>query len=88
MRNYNARKEHKRKVHQKRKKIFASNYWPTMPLRKGDNDGLEYYTEGSRSPVKQKLKRQSNKKIRSSKLDKVTSPSHYKKVYDLWWNWF
>lgn len=88
MRDYNFRKNNKKKEQERRKEAYESGYWPTMPCRKEGIGGSSYYLEGGSCRKKQELKRASNRLVRGKNLDEVGSYSNYKKVFDLWWEWF
>ncbi len=88
MRDYNFRKNNKVKEHSRRKFIYNTCYFPTMPKRSLGINDEEYYIEGSKDSYKQYLKKIANKKIRRSNLDDVKNGGHYKRIFDLQWNWY
>lgn len=88
MRDYNFRKSNKVKEQEKRKFIYNTGYFPTMPNEKEGDNGKPYYVEGSKSNYKQYLKRVANKKVRQSELDDIGSGGGYKRAFDLPWNWY
>lgn len=88
MRDYNFRTSNRRKEQEKRRLIYKTGYFPTMPKESEGDNGELYYVEGSKSNRKQYLKKISSKKVRQSKLNDVKSGGHYKRIFDLPWNWY
>lgn len=89
MRNYNFRKKAKLKEQKRKEFLWNTGYWPTMPNRGIDEDGNEYFMEGSKDVYKQYLKRKANKCVRKADLESIgSSRGNYKKVFNLPWEWF
>jgi hypothetical protein len=89
MRDYNYRKRMKDKEMRKRKELYYNRgYWPTMPERRVNEKGQEYYIQGYQCNRKKYLKKYANKSVRRSELDSISNGSNYKKVYDLVWEWY
>jgi hypothetical protein len=89
MRDYNYRKKMKDKEIHRRKELYLNGgYWPTMPRRRINEEGQEYYIQGRECNRKKYLKRYANKSVRKSGLDNINNGSNYKKVYDLPWEWY
>ena len=88
MRDYNFRKVEKSKEQERRKLIYKTGYFPTMPIECEGDNGKLYYKEGCKSNHKQSLKKVASKKVRQSKLEEVRDGGHYKRIFDLPWNWY
>lgn len=88
MRDYNFRRSNKRKEQERRKLIYNTGYFPTMPKESEGDNGEIYYVEGSKSNRKQFLKKVANKKVRKSNLNDVKNGGHYRRIFDLPWNWY
>lgn len=86
MRNYNYRKSCKKKEQEKRKLVYNTGYFPTMPNKGYGDNGEEYFIEGCKSNYKQYLKKVSNKKVRN--YENLSKGSNYKRVFDLPWIWY
>jgi len=88
MRDYNFRKKAVIKEQKKRKWLWNEFCWPSMPNKKTDENGKQYFIEGKTGAYKKFLKKQANKAVRQSKLDIVGSGANYKRVYDLTYKWY
>lgn len=88
MRDYNFRKSSKKKEQARRKLIYKAKYFPTMPIECEGDDGALYYKEGCKSNHKQSLKKVSSKKVRQTEFGEVKDGGHYKRIFDLPWNWY
>lgn len=90
MRDYNYRKKCAEREKRKLKIAYkALNAAPTTPHLKENEEGVEYYVEGSQSKRKKDLKKNASRKVRD--LDKdclLPKGSHYKRLYDLEWIWY
>lgn len=89
MRGYNFRRKAKIKEQKRRKTIYNDRgYWPAMPSKGIGEYGEEYYTEGFTGIYKGYLKRRASKAVRSADLDSLSSGAHYKRAFDLMWEWY
>lgn len=88
MRCYNFRKQAKLKEQNRRKELWNTGYWPSMPNQGVGENGEKYYLEGRTGTYKRFLKRQANKAVRRAELGTVGSGKNYRKVFDLEWEWF
>lgn len=89
MRDYNYRKRTKVKEQVNRKTLYNDRgYWPSMPSKGIGENSKEYYVEGHTGTYKKFLKRQASKAVRKARIDSVNSGCHYRKMYELLWQWY
>lgn len=89
MRDYNYRKNVRQKEKRRLKELYNNRgYRPAMPNKKIDKDGQVYYVEGYQCHRKKYIKKAANKAVRKSKISNINKGSHYKKIYELLWEWY
>lgn len=88
MRNYNFKRKAKIKEQQRRKELWNTGYWPSMPNKGVGENGEEYFIEGKTGTYKKHLKRRANKAVRRADLESVGSGNNYKRVFNLEWEWY
>lgn len=88
MRNYNFRKEAKRKEQQRRDFLWNNvGYWPSVPRRRIGEDNTQYYLEGVTGTYKPFLKKRANARVRQFK-GQIGNGAEYKRLYDLVCKWY
>lgn len=88
MRNYNFRRQAAMKKQARRRNLWNTGYWPSMPNKGVGENGEEYFIEGTTGNYKKYLKRQAAKAVRRAELETIGSGNNYKKVYELTWKWY
>ena len=87
MRDYNFRKEAKRKEQQRRDFLWNTGYWPSVPRRQIGKNNTQYYLEGVTGTYKPFLKKRANARVRQFK-GQIGNGAEYKRLYNLVCEWY
>ena len=88
-RNYNFREKVKKKEQNKMAlSCEVMGCQPSVPRMRKNKKGQTYYVQGNTGTYKRFLKKQATKKSRKIDLEEIKSGSHYKKIFDLMWEWY